>query len=154
LLNIPARFKFENDLNVRRPEGKLSAAEIDSMMVDAWKEYYKDDVDRLDEVGIFSATKLHFYIPTLSFYNFPYTFGWLFSLGVLAQRDRVGADSFGNMYRSLLRDTGRLTAEEVVEKHIGGKITETEFWNRAIDLVRQQVDEFEGFAAELGHVAK
>jgi oligoendopeptidase F len=154
LLNIPARFKFENDLNVRRPKGKLSAAEIDSMMVDAWKEYYKGDVDRLDEVGIFSATKLHFYISTLSFYNFPYTFGWLFSLGVLAQRDRVGADSFGDMYRSLLRDTGRLTAEEVVEKHIGGKITETEFWNRAIDLVRQQVDEFEGFAAELGHVTK
>jgi oligoendopeptidase F len=120
-------------------------------MVDAWKEYYRSDLDRLDDVGIFSATKMHFYIPSLSFYNFPYTFGWLFSLGVFAVRDRGEKKSFADMYRSLLRDTGRMTAEEVVEKHIGGKICETAFWNGAIDIVRGQVDEFQGYASDLGY---
>lgn len=153
LLNIPARFQFESDLNERRAGGKLSTSDIDTMMVDAWKKYYADSLDRLDEVGIFSATKLHFYISSLSFYNFPYTFGYCFSLGVYASKDKVGAESFSDKYRALLRDTGRMPAEEVVEKHLGGRIYEKSFWDDAIGIVRGQVDEFEQHARELGYVA-
>jgi oligoendopeptidase F len=62
MLNISARFKFEYDLYVRRSTGKLSAKELDDMMVDAWREYYGDALGSLDDVGIFSCSKLHFYI--------------------------------------------------------------------------------------------
>lgn len=151
LLNIPARYKFECDLNDRRAQGKLSAAEIDAMMVNAWKYYYGDALGRLDEVGIFSATKLHFYISGLSFYNFVYSMGYILSNGIFAQRDQVGAEQFPIMYTDLLRDTGRLTAEEVVEKHIGGQIYDSQFWHRGIAIMRKQVDEFEELAAELGY---
>lgn len=33
LLRIPARFRFDEQLNIRRRDGKLSAAEIDTLMV-------------------------------------------------------------------------------------------------------------------------
>lgn len=151
LLNIPARFKFECDLNERRAKGKLSTKEIDAMMVEAWKYYYGDALGRLDEVGIFSATKLHFYISGLSFYNFVYSMGYILSNGIYAERDRVGAEHFPKMYVDLLRDSGRLTAENVVEKHIGGKIYEPDFWRRGIAIMKNQVDEFEKLARKLGY---
>jgi hypothetical protein len=34
---------------------------------------------------MFWATKLHFHLTGIEFYNFPYTFGYLFALGVYAQ---------------------------------------------------------------------
>ncbi len=138
LLNIPARFQFEKELYERRSSGKLSKSDIDGVMVDAWKQYYGPALGRLDDVGIFSASKLHFYISGLSFYNWPYSFGQLFSLSVYAARERLGSDAFAKMYVDLLRDTGRMTAEEVVEKHIGGKIYEQEFWEGGVALVRDR----------------
>lgn len=150
LLNIPARYKFEFDLYTKRSDGKLSKAEVDALMVDAWKHYYGDSMSRLDEVGIFSASKLHFSLSSLSFYNWPYSFGQLFALSVYAARERLGA-GFADMYTGLLRDTGRHTAEEVVEKWLDGKITRKDFWEGGVALVRKQVSEFERFAGELGH---
>lgn len=152
LLNIPSRFKFEKDLYTARQAGKLSKGEIDKLMVDAWKTYYGDALGHLDEVGIFSATKLHFYISSLSFYNFPYTFGYLFALSVYASRERFG-DKYADMYVALLRDTGRMMAEDVVQKHLGEDIESKDFWASGIGLVRKQVDEFEALAKGLGYVS-
>ena len=50
----------------------------------------------------------------MQFYNFPYTFGYLFALGVYAQQEAKGA-GFHEAYVNLLRDTGRMSAEEVVQ---------------------------------------
>lgn len=144
LLNIPARFRFEEELNIRRKEGKLSTKEIDDMMVQAWRRYYGDSVKDLDNVGVFSQSKLHFYLTGISFYNFPYSFGYLFALGVYAEYEKTGNRSqFSTMYRNLLRDTGRMEAEKVVEKHLGDKIHGVDYWNGAIDIVRKKVVEFE-----------
>lgn len=150
MLNIPARFKFEYDLYTKRSKGKLSKGEIDELMVDAWKHYYGPSLDKLDEVGIFSATKLHFSISGISFYNYPYTYGYLFSLSVYAARERLGS-KFADVYTGLLRDTGRMTSEEVVARWLDSDTTEKEFWEGGIALVRSQVEEFERYASELGY---
>ena len=44
----------------------------------------------------------------------PYTFGYLFALGVYAHGETAG-DGFHAQYVALLRDTGRMTAEELVQ---------------------------------------
>jgi oligoendopeptidase F len=62
MLNISARFKFEYDLYTKRPSGKLSAQDLDNLMVEAWREYYGDALGSLNDVGVFSCSKLHFYI--------------------------------------------------------------------------------------------
>lgn len=72
LLNIPSRFRFEEEFNVQRKNGSLSTKEIDELMVASWRRYYGDTVNELERVGVFSQSKLHFYLTGISFYNFPY----------------------------------------------------------------------------------
>eukprot|EP00173_Palmaria_palmata_P002008 Plantae.Rhodophyta-Palmaria_palmata.ctg2226.p1 GENE.Plantae.Rhodophyta-Palmaria_palmata.ctg2226~~Plantae.Rhodophyta-Palmaria_palmata.ctg2226.p1 ORF type:complete len:322 (-),score=58.08 Plantae.Rhodophyta-Palmaria_palmata.ctg2226:1293-2177(-) len=148
-LNIPSRFKFEFDLYTKRVESKVSKAEIDALMVSAWKHYYGDSLARVDEVGIFSATKLHFYLSSDNFYNFPYTCGWLFSLSVYAARDKLGA-SFAEVYTNLLRDTGRMNAETCISTWLGADITETEFWEGGLAIAEQQIEDLEEYAKASG----
>lgn len=150
LLNIPARYRFEEELNIRRKEGKLSTSEIDAMMVDSWKRYYGDALSSTEKVGVFSQSKLHFYLTSISFYNWPYSFGYLFALGVYAEYEKSADPSlFPGMYRDLLRDTGRMTAEDVVEKHLGGRIDEAQFWLNAIGVAERKIEGFEKVAEEL-----
>ncbi len=44
---------------------------------------------------------------------------------------------------SLLRDTGSMMAEEVVQKHLGMDLTFKRFLQQSIDMVKVQIDEFE-----------
>ncbi|MCV5960693.1 oligoendopeptidase, partial [Escherichia coli] len=61
----------------------------------------------------FWASKLHFSIDSVSFYNYPYLFGFLFSKGIYAQRE-TKSEAFYTDYINLLRDTGCMMAEDVV----------------------------------------
>ena len=80
MLNIPTRFEFEKRLYELRAEKPLRPDELRQIMSDSWLEWYGDSISEPDPM--FWASKLHFYISGLSFYNFPYLFGYLFSLGV------------------------------------------------------------------------
>ena len=91
---------------------------------------------------MFWASKLHFYISGLSFYNFPYLFGYLFSLGVYARRDQFG-DTFYDRYVALLRDTGRMTAEALADKHLNASLQDGVFWQETLDALEPRVDTFE-----------
>lgn len=140
LLNIPVRFDFEVAINEMRAQGNLSATKLKQLMSDAWQRWYADAMSETNEM--FWASKLHFSIPNLSFYNFPYTFGYLFSLGVYAQKDKL-ADSFHKAYVDLLRDTGKMTCEEVAAKHLGINIEEQGFWDQSVDTVMRNLADFE-----------
>jgi oligoendopeptidase F len=83
---------------------------------------------------MFWASKLHFHMTGVQFYNFPYTFGYLFALGVYAQQEIKGQD-FHQAYVDLLRDKGRMTAEEVVQKHLKCSIEDPEFWRGYVALL-------------------
>ena len=103
LLDIPSRFHFERALVAGRTEGYLGAGQLRAMMKSAKQQWYGDTLSQYDE--LFWASKGHFSIADLGFYNYPYLFGYLFSLGLYAQKARVGAD-FVPAYRALLADTG------------------------------------------------
>jgi oligoendopeptidase F len=112
---------------------------------------YAIDGDALSEYdGMFWATKLHFYMTSPQFYNFPYTFGYLFALGVYAQSSASGGAGFHARYVALLRDTGRMTAEDLVAKHLGVTIAEPAFWEASCAIVDRKVDAFERALDELG----
>ncbi len=140
LCNIPARFEFEKDLVEKRKTQTLTPGEMKSLMSGAWRNWYEDSLSEYDEM--FWATKLHFSIAELGFYNYPYLFGYLFSLGVLAQRDKLG-EGFNEAYVNLLRDTGRMKAEDLVMKHLGKDISKSEFWFDSLKIVEDQVKVFE-----------
>ncbi|OEF40010.1 M3 family oligoendopeptidase [Vibrio splendidus] len=140
MVNIPVRFEFEKAFYEQREKGELTAQQLCDLMETTWKEWYGDAMTEADPY--FWASKLHFSISQVSFYNYPYLFGYLFSKGVYAQRDAKGEQFYGD-YVSLLRDTGSMMAEEVVQKHLGMDLTQVDFWQQSIDMVKVQIDEFE-----------
>jgi oligoendopeptidase F len=142
LLNIPMRFDFECALYEARQRGELSVSRLREMMLDAQRANYGDSLaeDELDPW--FWASKLHFYITDISFYNFPYTFGYLFSLGIFARVAGGGADALAG-YEKLLRETGRASAEDVARHSLGVDLETPAFWHASIDLIEADLAQFE-----------
>lgn len=141
LMNIHARFIFENAFHVERAKEELTAKRLSELMEAAQKEAY---VGALADGGWnprFWASKLHFYITGVPFYNFPYTFGYLLSLGVYA----VGRDagpSFPDQYRKLLMATGCQDAEDAVQSTLGFDLRGPEFWTRSLSIIADRVQQF------------
>ncbi|MEM9486639.1 MAG: M3 family oligoendopeptidase [Cyanobacteria bacterium P01_F01_bin.116] len=144
LLNIPARFEFEKRLVEARKQGVAIAPKLKTMMAESWQMWYEDSLSEYDDM--FWATKLHFSISQLSFYNYPYLFGYLFSLGIYAQQERYGA-GFNDLYTKILRDTGTMTAEELVAHHLQQDISQPQFWKDSLNIVADSVAQFEQLAA-------
>ncbi|MET3292297.1 UNVERIFIED_CONTAM: oligoendopeptidase F [Brevibacillus sp. OAP136] len=138
-MNIQARVIFEKNFYAERKKGLVSKAKLNQLMEDAQKEAFNDALSEYHPH--FWASKLHFYITTYPFYNFPYTFGYLFSLSIYARALSEGA-SFEQKYIDLLRDTARMTVEELAQKHLDVDITKPDFWRAAVKLTVQDVEEF------------
>ncbi len=141
MINIPVRYEFEKVFYEQRQQGEFTPPDqFRELMAATWREWYGEAMDETNDM--FWASKLHFSIPELSFYNYPYLFGYLFSKGVYAQRAVKGKQFYAD-YKALLRDTGSMTAEEVVQKHLGMDIRQPEFWQQSVDMVSAQIKEFE-----------
>jgi len=138
-MNIHARFLFETNFYEERKKGMVSVDRLNSLMVEAQKEAYCGALAEYDPT--FWASKLHFHITGVPFYNFPYTFGYLFSLGIYAYAKEKGG-SFEEEYIALLRDTGRMTVEELALKHLNVDLTKPDFWENAIGLCVKDIEEF------------
>ncbi|MGX7329408.1 M3 family oligoendopeptidase [Enterococcus bulliens] len=138
-MNIHARFIFETNFYTARQKGLVSQEQITNLMLEAQKESY------LDQLGSyhphFWAAKLHFFIDDVPFYNFPYTFGYLFSMGIYAYASDKGT-SFEDDYIALLRDTASMTTEELAQKHLQVDLTKPDFWQAGINRVLADVSEF------------
>ena len=141
LLNIPARFAFESALYEERARGELTVSRLCELMLAAEREWYGDALDPNELDPWFWASKLHFYITSISFYNFPYTFGYLFSLGIFARARREGP-AFMPRYEALLRSTGSGSAEAVAREALGVDLEKPDFWNASLDLVEATLEEF------------
>lgn len=140
--NIYARFLFDSSFYKERTKGVVSRERLDELMVTAQKEAFGDILD--PEQGhhpLFWASKLHFFITEMPFYNFPYTIGYLFAGGIYDRALKEGS-SFAPKYRELLQDTGRMTLEDVASKHLGLDLTKADFWNEAVQRSVVHVDEF------------
>lgn len=143
LLNIPARFDFENSFYQMRAKRTVSSDELCKLTDDAWTKWYGSTLSKNDLM--FWATKLHFSLSGINFYNYPYTFGYLFSMSVYARREQLG-DKFMKTYVDVLRDTGRMTAEDLVQKHFGEDIRRPEFWMKSIEVINKKIMNFEKLA--------
>ncbi|MGX6961978.1 M3 family oligoendopeptidase [Vagococcus xieshaowenii] len=138
-MNIHARFIFENNFHEARQSHVLSDEEITQLMLDAQKESYQDSLASYHPH--FWASKLHFYIDDVPFYNFPYTFGYLFSLGIYAYAQQAEGN-FEEDYISLLRDTASMTTENLAQKHLNVDLTKPDFWQNGINILKADIEEF------------
>lgn len=138
-MNIHARFIFESNFYAARQKGLVATDEITRLMVEAQKEAYINGLGSYHPH--FWAAKLHFFIDEVPFYNFPYTFGYLFSLGIYAKASQH-ADGFEDQYIALLRDTASMTTEELAKKHLDTDLHQATFWQAGIDMVLKDIVTF------------
>jgi oligoendopeptidase F len=139
--DIRSRFIFESRFYEERKKGSVPRDRLNELMVEAQREAFGDILDKDGCHPLFWASKQHFSISDLAFYNFPYTFGHLFAGGIYDRARKEGA-AFAEAYRGLLADTGSMTCEEVARKHVGVDITKQDFWNDAVARSLADVDEF------------
>ncbi|QGQ94786.1 M3 family oligoendopeptidase [Paenibacillus psychroresistens] len=138
-MNIHARFIFETNFYAERKKGLVSIERLNELMSEAQNQAYNNALS--DDHPHFWAAKLHFYLTDVPFYNFPYTFGFLFSAGIYAVALREGA-AFEERYIALLRDTGRMTTEQLAMKHLNVDLTKPEFWQSAVQVSVDDVKQF------------
>lgn len=140
IINIPVRYEFEKRFYEGRENYYFTPDDLRHLMREVWTDWHGDSMSQADEM--FWASKLHFYISEPSFYNFPYTFGYLFSQGIYAERQKRGAEFFA-FYTALLRDTGRMSVEDLIQKHFEMSLNQPEFWNNCFGILENYTNEFE-----------
>lgn len=124
LVNIPTRMLFEQSLFEDRARGPLDAAVLSERVGALQREWYGPALGVPNR--FFWAAKLHFYLQR-SFYNYPYTFGYLFSSLIHARAVAEGP-AWAPSYTALLRETGAGPAEGVAERHLGVNLRQKEAW--------------------------
>jgi len=138
-MNIHARFLFETRFYEERKKGLVSVERLNSLMLEAQKEAFCEELESYHPA--FWESKLHFYITDVPFYNFPYTFGYMFSTGIYAQALKEDS-SFAEKYDALLRDTGAMTVEDLALKHLGSNLEQDDFWKNACEQIIQDIHTF------------
>jgi oligoendopeptidase F len=139
LINIPSRFDLEKGIMEERSESFLSANRLSTICKESWQKWYGPHLSEYNEY--FWASKMHFSMTKISFYNYPYLMGYLFSLGVYNEGQKQGL-SFAATYKNLLRETGVLSANELMQKYFNKSIENKEFWLSAIDVSLQSIKQY------------
>lgn len=142
VVDIYSRFLFEQKVFEKRAERDLTAQEFGDLMTWAQREAYGDTIDTLHPY--MWAVKPHYY--GSMFYNYPYTFGLLFGLGVYAQYQQARAQGqeaeFQTRYDQLLSSTGLADARTLAQ-NFGIDITSQAFWESSLYVIRGQIEEYE-----------
>jgi pepF/M3 family oligoendopeptidase len=146
VVDIHSRFLFESRVFARRARRDLSVNELNALMLEAQRETYGDGLDPDALHPYMWAMKPHYYSTGRSFYNWPYTFGLLFGLGLYAEY-RKGPDTFRAGYDDLLSSTGLHSAAELADR-FGIDVRSAGFWRASLDVVREQIRRFEGLTGE------
>ncbi|MHB8571507.1 MAG: M3 family oligoendopeptidase [Candidatus Dormibacteria bacterium] len=143
LVDIHCRFTFETALFEQRRERELSAEELCTLMAEAQGATYGDGLDESELHPYMWAAKPHYY--SWSYYNWPYTFGHLFAMGLYA-RFLAEPSGFSDRYDQLLAGAG-LASAEALAAGFGIDTTDIAFWRSAVDPIRRRIRDFNALAA-------
>ena len=142
VVDIHSRLLFETEVFARRQRRTLGVSELNEIMLDAQKNAYGDGLDQSTANPHMWVWKPHYY--GSHFYNWPYTYGLLFGLG-LYSRYKADPEQFRAGYDTLLSRAGMDTAEELGSA-FGLDVTSEEFWTASLDVIRARIDEYESLA--------
>ena len=144
VVDIRSRFDFESAVFARRRARTLSVDELCTLMLDAQLAAYGDGLDQTTAHRWMWAVKPHYY--GSHFYNWPYTFGSLFGLGLFARYEQ-DPDRFRRDYDELLSMVGMAEAEALGAR-FDIDITDIAFWRASLDTFVRRIDEYERLAEE------
>ena len=139
VIGATSNFIFEDNLFKQRAERELSIDELCELDVAAQKEGFGEAIDPNYLYPYRWAYVPHYYVA--NYYNFPYTFGLLFGLGLYAQYQKE-PESFKNGYDELLSMTGMAEAASLADR-FGIDIRDAAFWESSLDILRTDIKKFE-----------
>ncbi len=140
IVDIYSRYLFESSVFDKRKAGVLSVNQLKELMMDAQKKAYGDGLDHDVLHPYMWLNKPHYYSAGLSFYNFPYAFGLLFSKGLYAQYLNE-KERFVEKYDRLLKATGKNNIKDVA-KMADVDISNPAFFRQSLELIKQDIEEF------------
>jgi pepF/M3 family oligoendopeptidase len=146
VVSIHSRFLFEKHVYESRTRRELSATELCEAMSNAQIECFGDVLDPELTHPYMWCVSPHYY--SSAYYNWPYTFGLLFGLG-LYKRYEADPDTFRAGYDDLLASTGSDDAATLCAR-FGIDIRTPEFWRASLDVLRERIDAFEQLALAAG----
>jgi oligoendopeptidase F len=141
VVDIHSRFLFETELCSRRRRTALSVADMKTAMLDAQEAAYGDGLHPDYRHEYMWAVKGHYFTP---FYNWPYTFGLLFGIGLYA-RYVDDPDAFRAGYDDLLAAVGMSDAAALAGR-FGFDVRDGEFWAQSLAVLRRHIDDYERLA--------
>ena len=145
ICDIYSRYLFETEVFERRAEEFLDPDTLCEIMTGAQKKAYGDGLDESTLNPYMWLSKSHYYIGSLSFYNFPYAFGGLLARGLYAKYLREGG-AFFDAYKKMLRMTPVLDVEDAAAV-AGIDLTDRAFWEEGLKSFAEEIGEFEKIAA-------
>ena len=140
IVDIYSRYLFETAVFENREQSFMFSKDLEEMMLSAQKEAYGDGLDQSYLHPYMWACKPHYYSTGLSFYNFPYAFGGLFSKGLYAIYQEQ-PEGFVEKYQELLRAT-TVSSVENTAKVLGVDVSTPEFWKKALAEVAESIEAF------------
>ena len=140
IVDIYSRYLFESAVFENREQSFMFSKDLEEMMLSAQKEAYGDGLDQDYLHPYMWACKPHYYSTGLSFYNFPYAFGGLFSKGLYAIYQEQ-PEGFVEKYQELLRATTVSSVEDTA-KVLGVDVSTPEFWKKALAEVAESIEAF------------
>jgi oligoendopeptidase F len=145
VVDIHSRFLFETELFARRQARTLGVSELNEMMLSAQDAAYGSGLDQSTAHPYMWVVKPHYY--GSHFYNWPYTYGLLFGLGLFAcyRNDR---EHFQHSYDDLLSRVGMSSAEDL-GRMFDLDVTDEAFWMQSVDVLRGRMREYDELATEL-----
>lgn len=142
VVDIHSRFLFETEVFARRQRRTLGVTELNELMLGAQGDAYGNGIDQSTAHPYMWILKPHYY--GSHFYNWPYTYGLLFGLGLYA-RYQNDPERFRSGYDNVLSRAGMDTAEQLGQA-FGLDVTDEAFWTASLDVLRARMADYERLA--------
>jgi len=139
MLDIISRYWFEEKLILETKNNTLSVERINTIMQEAQMRAYGDSVDP-DYLDPYAwVSKPHYYYLERHFYNFPYSFGYLYARGLYALYNK-DSNTFLDKFDEMLLQTTKASIEDV-GSIMGVDLSSKDFWLKSLEDVKKDVDQ-------------
>ena len=147
-MDVPVRFKFEKQFHEERQKSEVSVSRLKEIMRSTMRNQCGDLLEEGGEDIYLWASKRHYFKTLVTFYNYPYSFGYLLNRK-LYQMFQEQKDEFLPKYENFLRMTGSGLAHEVIKDSLGIDMEDKEMWKSAIRSVEGDLARYEKLIAEI-----
>jgi len=136
LMSIRGAFLFEERFYEYRKNGQLDAKQMEELSLQFQEKAYGSSLSEYEPYVWIKYGQ--FYQANTPFYNYPYSFGFLLSIGLLelAKTDEL----FNQKFKGFLSETGMLPLEQLVEKHFHLDLSQPEFWQQSVQRLIQDIE--------------